>query len=265
MAAVKALEDAWPEGSLYAQSLRHRLLMRHWPEDPEVRKEAQVWLAQPEIAFDQLATIAGVDPLSTSIFEYQINAAHVLARLRMGEPGRSAEEELHAGLKHVQDFAVSRGFVGWLVEIAVARILLDQAAGEKTEALETLEAALRAAANTGFLRIFLDESDALQVLLRELKPRLTDKALIAYADGLLEGMGHGPAMPETRGRSEARLSQRELEVLRCLAQGLTYEEIGRQLFLSLNTVQFHVKNVYGKLAVNKRVQAIERARQLQLI
>jgi LuxR family maltose regulon positive regulatory protein len=77
-------------------------------------------------------------------------------------------------------------------------------------------------------------------------------------------MRHEPAAPEARDRHEA-LSQRELEVLRSLAQGLTYEEIGRQLFLSLNTVQFHVKNVYGKLQVNKRVQAIERARQLQLI
>ena len=46
---------------------------------------------------------------------------------------------------------------------------------------------------------------------------------------------------------------------------MTYEEIGRQTFLSLNTVQFHVKNIYRKLLVNKRVQAIEKARDLKLI
>jgi LuxR family maltose regulon positive regulatory protein len=61
------------------------------------------------------------------------------------------------------------------------------------------------------------------------------------------------------------VSERELEVLRHLARGLTYEEIGRQLFLSLNTIQFHVKNIYGKLQVNKRVQAIEKAREMNLI
>ena len=61
------------------------------------------------------------------------------------------------------------------------------------------------------------------------------------------------------------LSERELEVLRYLAKGLTYEEIGQQLFLSLNTVQFHVKNIYSKLLVNKRVQAIEKAREMNLI
>jgi ATP/maltotriose-dependent transcriptional regulator MalT len=61
------------------------------------------------------------------------------------------------------------------------------------------------------------------------------------------------------------LSARELEVLQNLAKGLSYEEIGRQLFLSLNTVQSHVKNIYRKLLVNKRVQAIEKAREMNLI
>jgi len=61
------------------------------------------------------------------------------------------------------------------------------------------------------------------------------------------------------------LSERELEVLRDLAHGMTYEEIGRQLFLSLNTIQFHVKNIYSKLLVNKRVQAIEKAREMNLL
>jgi LuxR family maltose regulon positive regulatory protein len=78
-------------------------------------------------------------------------------------------------------------------------------------------------------------------------------------------MSSAPAKPETRARPEALLSERELEVLRLLAKGLTYEDIGRQLFLSLNTVQFHVKNIYGKLLVNKRVQAIEKAREMNLL
>jgi ATP/maltotriose-dependent transcriptional regulator MalT len=67
------------------------------------------------------------------------------------------------------------------------------------------------------------------------------------------------------GRREVLLSERELGVLCHLARGLTYEEIGQQLFLSLNTVQFHIKNIYSKLSVNKRVQAIEKAREMHLI
>ena len=50
-----------------------------------------------------------------------------------------------------------------------------------------------------------------------------------------------------------------------MAAGESYKEIGQQLFLSLNTVQFHVKNLYSKLMVNKRVQAIEKASEMKLI
>jgi LuxR family maltose regulon positive regulatory protein len=72
-------------------------------------------------------------------------------------------------------------------------------------------------------------------------------------------------IPEYHGAQNKLLSQRELEVLRNLASGLTYEEIGQHLYLSLNTVQFHVKNIYAKLQVNKRVEAVEVAREMKLI
>jgi len=143
--------------------------------------------------------------------------------------------------------------------------LLYQAGGKKEKALESLNVALRTAAPAGFLRTFVDEYGPLQVLLEELKSRLADEPLIAYASRLLEAFCCEPAKPEIGNRQEALLSERELEVLCFLAKGLTYEGIGQKLFLSLNTIQFHVKNIYSKLLVNKRVQAIEKARELNLI
>ncbi len=61
------------------------------------------------------------------------------------------------------------------------------------------------------------------------------------------------------------LSERELEVLRLLAQGLTYTEIAQSLFVSINTVRHHIKNIYSKLGVEKQTQAVQRARELKLI
>jgi LuxR family maltose regulon positive regulatory protein len=231
----------------------------------DAQKDAYTWLAQSGIEFDEIAVINGVDPISISSFESYLNAAHVLARLVKGKPDVIPVESVHAYLKRQQDFAASRGFVSLVVEIAIARTLLYQIAGKKHEALETLEVALKAAAPTGLLRIFVDECEPLQALLEELKPRLADKALTAYASRLLEAVRCGASKVEMVEAHKALLSERELEVLHNLAKGLSYEAIGQQLFLSLNTVQFHVKNIYRKLLVNKRVQAIEKAREMNLI
>jgi LuxR family maltose regulon positive regulatory protein len=263
--AVKSLAEIWSQGVLDAQALRHRLSMRHWPDDPDVSKDASTWLAQSGIKFAELEVIDRVDSTSTAYFESYLNAAHVLARLAKRKLGAYPLDDVHAYLIRQQDFATSHGLVNTVVEIAIARALLYQAVGKKVEALETLNVALRAAAPTGLFRSFVDEGDPLRALLQELKPRLTDEALIVYANRLLEALSGGAAEPKPGDRHAALLSERELEVLHHLAKGLTYEEIGRQLFLSLNTIQFHVKNIYGKLLVNKRVQAIEKAREMKLI
>ncbi len=163
------------------------------------------------------------------------------------------------------EFAETHGIVSWAAAIGVARTLLYQAAGKKHEALQMLEGAVGAAAPTGLFRIFVDEGEAIQALLEELKPRLTDEVSIAYASRLLKAFGSRAAKPAASENHAGLLSERELEVLRCLAGGLTYEEAGKQLFLSLNTVQFHVKSIYRKLLVSKRVQAIEKAREMRLI
>ena len=264
--AVKTLEEAWPEGVFYAQALRHRLSMRHWPDDPDVQKDAQTWLAQSGIEFEKLAVIHSVDPMSTGLLrELSWRGS------RAGAPGKRASRA-HTRLRtFTLTWSASRispqpmGSSAGSWKSPSPGPCSIRLRGRRMKRSKRLEVALRAAAPTGLFRIFVDECEPLQALLEELKPRLADEALIAYANRLLEAFSCGPAKPETGERHEALLSERELEVLRYLARGLTYEEIGQQLFLSLNTVQFHVKNIYGKLLVNKRVQAIEKAREMNLI
>ena len=61
------------------------------------------------------------------------------------------------------------------------------------------------------------------------------------------------------------LSQRELEVLQLIAQGLSNREISERLFLALSTVKGHNRNIFGKLQVQRRTEAIARARELGLL
>jgi LuxR family maltose regulon positive regulatory protein len=61
------------------------------------------------------------------------------------------------------------------------------------------------------------------------------------------------------------LSEREIEVLRLIAEGLTNPEIAARLYLSLNTVKVHTRNINGKLGVNNRMQATARARALGIL
>jgi LuxR family maltose regulon positive regulatory protein len=61
------------------------------------------------------------------------------------------------------------------------------------------------------------------------------------------------------------LSRRELEILQLIAQGLSNREIGERLFLALNTVKGHNRNIFGKLDVHRRTEAVARARELGLL
>jgi LuxR family transcriptional regulator, maltose regulon positive regulatory protein len=75
-----------------------------------------------------------------------------------------------------------------------------------------------------------------------------------------------PSRPESKPQPLIEpLSDREMDVLRLMAQGLKYKEIAAQLFISLNTVRYHVKAIYEKLAVNNRTQAIQKAQQLEIL
>jgi NarL family two-component system response regulator LiaR len=67
------------------------------------------------------------------------------------------------------------------------------------------------------------------------------------------------------GLNNLRLSNRELEVLQLMAEGLSNQQIAERLFVSLNTIKTHTSNLFLKLEVERRTQAIEKAKRLSLI
>ncbi|CAA9233618.1 MAG: hypothetical protein AVDCRST_MAG93-1000, partial [uncultured Chloroflexia bacterium] len=83
-----------------------------------------------------------------------------------------------------------------------------------------------------------------------------------YTRRLLALCSRLEAEQNAQSASVEPLSERELEVLRYIAEGLTNQEIADRLYLSLNTVKVHARNIYGKLDANNRTQAIARAREV---
>ena len=165
-------------------------------------------------------------------------------------------------LANLERYARSGGFVRSLITVCILQALAQQALGQKEQALARLEEAVRLAAPEGYRRAFLDEGQAVLALL----PRVRHLAPNFVGDLL------GGAPPEpVRDRPAFMppplvepLSERELEVLGLVAEGLSNREIADKLFLSVGTVKTHIHNIYGKLGVTGRPQAIVRARELNL-
>jgi ATP/maltotriose-dependent transcriptional regulator MalT len=147
--------------------------------------------------------------------------------------------------------------------------LVHEATGEKDRALVPLKNAVIHAAQGGFVRIFVDEGPPIARLLYE---AVTRGIVPDYARRLLAAFP--VAEPERADPAETQalnsglvepLSERELEVLELIAKGLTNPEIASRLFLTLNTVKTHARNIYGKLGVHNRTQAVARSQELGLL
>ena len=155
------------------------------------------------------------------------------------------------------------GRKGRLIEILALRALLCAGAGDLPRAVDDLARSLTMAEGEGYLRLYVDEGEPMRRLLRAalargIRPAYISRILAAFPDA-----AKGTA-PVSSDFIEA-LTEQELAVLRLLAQNLTYRQISSQLVISLNTVRFHVKAIYGKLRVDKRAAAIDRAKVLGLL
>jgi len=158
--------------------------------------------------------------------------------------------------------------------LRVIEILLLQAITYRTiedgdQAMNVLEKALKLAEPEGFIRIFVDEGAPTARLLYE---ALSRKISTDYVQRLLSAFPEEEKSRSTSPQPASSeldlidpLSERELEILQLIAGGLSNQEIGSQLYLSLNTVKAHTRNIYGKLGVNSRTQAAAKARALGIL
>ena len=185
-----------------------------------------------------------------------------LARVLLATGSAAGAAALLDGLRAA---AADGGRTGSLIEILVARALARDADGERAEAATTLEEALVHAEPEGQVRAFLDERPALDPLLRLVAGSSGPGAGLAriVLGSRAAGAPSTATGPSPQGLVDP-LSERELEVLHLLRGDQSGPEIACELIVSLNTLRTHTRNIYTKLGVTNRREAVRRAAELGL-
>ena len=257
-----------------------------WAAPRVAAYQARAWLTQgqPDRAgqWRQTARLRLDDELSSQREYEHITLARVLI----------AQDHPAEALPFLQRLAVAAeraGRLRSLLEILVLCAQAYQAQGAMTAALNSLHQALVLAEPEGYIRSFVDEGPSVAALLQKLK--LTDKRIQRYKDKLLSALAGEPRQNHDEGATLVRLSrpispntsstnlestaspstlieplsQREQEVLRLVAAGLSNQEIAQKLIVASTTVKRHLSNIYGKLGVQSRTAAVARAQALGLL
>jgi LuxR family maltose regulon positive regulatory protein len=146
-----------------------------------------------------------------------------------------------------------------LIESLALQALCLRSLGRMDEALRALARALLLAEPERFVRVFIQEGPPMAALLRAAGAQGHSPE---YVKHLLEVFGETPALPAA---VLDPLRERELEVLRLVADGMTNAEIATELVIAHSTVKTHINRIYSKLGTNTRTQAVARARQLQIL
>lgn len=185
---------------------------------------------------------------------------------------RGKVDDALARIEHELQVARSHGRIRREIKLRILEALAQNQRGRARMAYAALRHALQLAEPRGFVRSFLEEGDDVQKLLRELYPSLQEgrddpshgEALHHFAARLLGADSH-EAVAELQKPPTEALTEGEKNILSFLARGVSNKVIASNLFVSENTVKFHLKNIYGKLGVSSRLQAINAARQIGLV
>jgi len=222
-------------------------------------------LRLPEIAAAQVLVLlrqGNLDAAAGLAQTYELPLSRARVLLAQGDTFAAL-----AVLEPLRQQMEAKGWVDEQLKVMVLQAVALHVHGEEDKAAQLLGDALALAEPGGFIRTFVDEGPQMAQLLFE-----------AAARGFKQDyIGKLLAAFETETKDERRtteppplsslepLSQRELEVLRLIAEGFSNQEICERLFLALDTVKGHNRRIFNKLQVQRRTEAIARARELGLI
>jgi len=220
----------------------------------------------PEVAAAQVITMIQQRNLAAAAHlaeKYELPISQARVHLAQGDPATAL-----ALLEPQRQQVEAKGWADERLKIMILQAVAHHAHGEKDKAVQLLGEALALAEPGGFIRSFVDEGVPMAQLLSEasadgIMPGYTGKLLAAFKAEEQKSEDES-YLPPAQPLSEP-LSQRELEVLQLIAQGLSNREISKRLSLALDTVKGHNRKIYSKLRVQRRTEAVARARELGLL
>ncbi len=214
------------------------------------------------------AVEAWANHLSLNVDNPQINdfteyAYMTLARWWLKDNKSATLQQVQFILQPMLELADETERTALKAEASLLHAILAKTFGERALAIEYLITSLDAGQQ--FIRLYLNEADSIQDLLETIATRKDlPTAMVHHANNLLS------AMPQTHAQTASTeliepLTDRELDVLRELAEGNSNRQIAEKLYVSVGTVKTHARHIYEKLSVNNRTHAVARARELGIL
>ena len=222
----------------------------------------------PEVAAAQVRTLLHQGNLAAAAHLAQTHELPISqARVYLAQQDPSTALTVLEPLRQQME---TKGWEDERLKVMVLQALAFHAQGEKNKAVQLLSDALTLAEPGGFIRIFVDEGMPMAQLLSEaatagIMPDYIRTLLAVFEAEKLRSKDAASLSPATPVQLLEPLSQRETEVLQLIAQGLSNREISERLFLALSTVKGHNQLIFDKLQVQRRTEAVARARELGLL
>ena len=167
--------------------------------------------------------------------------------------------------------AEARGWVRRNIKLLILDGLARQGLGEKSQARQSVLKALELAYPESYISLFIEEGPSCFAILSDIREsgKLSyNNPESLFIQDILKLGGYAAETgiePVHRQIAKDHLTKRELDILRLVVSGATNTEIGDSLFVSYNTVKFHMKNLYAKMGASNRVNLTQIARQLDLV
>jgi LuxR family maltose regulon positive regulatory protein len=207
------------------------------------------------IQWAQESGISATDQISL----YRMNHYRTLARVYLESEQYEAALEL---LMRLQNQVEAIGRTRSFIQTLVLRALAHQSMNDIPQAMSVLEHAITLTKSEGYKRMFVDEGKPMERLLSLFLDRGISKS---YVSELLAAFRETDIVSIPNAHLVDPLSDRELEVLCLIADGLSNREIAEKLVVAVSTIKTHVNHIYRKLDVNNRTQAVVKSHQLGLL